>query len=109
MIQTFLHKITNTSNHEICQTFVENRLNELHLQYEQCTNELNRHMSFYPSSLFKDISLDIIDQQLQQFVQIQRKYFEQKINTRLISYKNSLHEQELYRTLSNFNLTLDQV
>ena len=61
--------------------FVQNRFNELHRQYDQCTAKLMAQVSFYPSSL-NNTPLDRIDQQLEEFVQIQQKYVEQKLNGR---------------------------
>jgi hypothetical protein len=98
--------MTKTNEHELCQKFVTNRLTQLNQQYDQCTTELITQYSSCPSTLS---SLQTLDQNLKDFVQIQEKYIINKMNAQLTRYKNMIHEQELFQTVLSANLTIDQV
>ncbi|CAF4050299.1 unnamed protein product [Rotaria sp. Silwood2] len=100
-----VYKRVKSNEHTLCQQLVQHRLTELHGQYDQCTTELRIQSLLCPSTL---LPLDIIDHNLREFVELQQKYFLNKINSRLTRYKNIIQEKELFQTLSNYNLSILQ-
>ncbi|CAF3751880.1 unnamed protein product [Rotaria sp. Silwood1] len=94
-----------TRQSQLCQQFVENRLAELNQQYDQCTTELTAQSHSCPA---KFLPLEKIDDDLKEFVQLEQKYFTTKINSRLTRYKDVIHENELWLTLCNPPLNIDQ-
>ncbi|CAF2960747.1 unnamed protein product [Rotaria sp. Silwood2] len=100
-----VYKRVKSNEHALCQQFVTNRLSELQQQYDQCITESNIQSQLCPPKL---LPLDKTDHNLKEFVQLQQKYLSNKINSRLTRYKDKIHEEELFETLSNYNLSIAQ-
>ncbi|CAF1241717.1 unnamed protein product [Rotaria sordida] len=99
-------KMTKTNEHGLCQQFVINHLTKLNQQYDQCTNELiTQSSNSCPSTL---LSLQNLDENLKDFVEIQEKYIANKMHAQLTRYKNTIQEKVLFQTVSTMNLTIDQ-
>ncbi|CAF1427824.1 unnamed protein product [Rotaria sordida] len=62
-----IYKRMKTNEHTLCQQFVQHHLTELHREYDQCTMKIITQSQLCPSKL---LPLDIIDHNLQEFVQL---------------------------------------
>lgn len=86
--------------------YIEQYLNQLDQQYHEYTNELNKQAELCPMKLKP---LESLDQQLKEFVQLQRKRYIEKLNTRLTRYKDYILENQFYQTILNHVPTEEQV
>lgn len=99
--------MAKTSEHLLCEQFVNNRLNDIKLQLDQCSTELKAQFHSCPITLLP--LKTILDENLKQFVEIQLKYLSNKMNNRLIGYQGVIQEKQLFEILSTFSVTSDQV
>ena len=73
----------------------------------QSTNELMTQSSSCPSTL--PSSLEIIDQRLKEFVRLHHIDFMRTINYRINKWKDQIYEKQLFKQLSYYYLTTEQV
>ncbi|CAF4192638.1 unnamed protein product [Rotaria sp. Silwood2] len=92
----FLHKKIKSKNSQSFKEYIQHHLNELQQQYDQCMNELNQHGELCPN-VFQP--LDILDRKLNDFVQLQRRRFIERLNTRLARYKTYIEENKFYQAM----------
>ncbi|CAF1549283.1 unnamed protein product, partial [Rotaria sordida] len=64
--------MAKTHEHLVCQQFVQKRLNEMKIKYDQFSNELRTQLQSCPVILLQLQST--LDQHLKELVQIQQKY-----------------------------------
>ncbi|CAF1578519.1 unnamed protein product [Rotaria sordida] len=100
-----LYKKVESNDFEMCHQYLKNYINELSEQMKQCQIEVKNQSKLCP---FKELSLDTIDQCLNQFVECQRNYLFRRHNRQVIEFKNNLHAKQLWTTLSTNNLTFDR-
>ncbi|CAF4438859.1 unnamed protein product, partial [Rotaria sp. Silwood2] len=98
------HK-AKTNEHSLCQEFVQKHLKDIQLQFDQYTHDLVTQSEKCPTTLCPLVTLDT---HIKEFIQLQQQSLSNKLNYQLIRYKNIIHEKELFQTLSNYNLTVDQ-
>ena len=99
-------KKAKTNEHQLCQQFVEKRLREIQLQFDQCTYELIQHSETCPSTLLPLVTLD---SRLKEFIQLQQQYLSNKFKNKLLRFKDHIHEKELLERFSIYHLSNDQV
>ncbi|CAF4454554.1 unnamed protein product, partial [Rotaria magnacalcarata] len=99
-----LYTIAKTNDFENCHQYLLNHINDLKINLDQYQMELNRQS---PSCPITTLSLDQIDQRLNEFVICQRKYLLMKNNNQLLKFKDNFHDKDLFKTVSTFRLTTD--
>lgn len=99
-------KKTNLKKMQSCLQYTEHRLNQFVEQYHQLNNELIKQALLCPSELKP---LDILDEKLKEFVQLQRRKFMENLNARLKRYKDHLIENDYYQTLVKYLTTEELV
>ncbi|CAF4171520.1 unnamed protein product, partial [Rotaria sordida] len=99
-------KMAKTDEHLVCQQFVQKRLNEMKIKYDQFTNELRTQLQSCPVTLLQLQST--LDQHLKELIQIQQKYLATKMQFQLKRYEDMIKEMESFQSLSSFPLTSDQ-
>ncbi len=105
-MKNHIYKVAKTNKHELCLEFVRNRLIELNQQFDQCKTELLTQSVSCPSKL---LPIDILDHNLNEFVQLQEKYLSNKMNSQLNRYKNTIEEKKLYQNFFTYDLSNNQV
>ncbi|CAF5005094.1 unnamed protein product, partial [Rotaria magnacalcarata] len=101
-----LYTIAKTNDFENCHQYLLNHINDLKINLDQYQMELDRQSQSCPITT---LSLDQIDQRLNEFVICQRKYLLMKNNNQLLKFKDNFHDQDLFKTVSTFRLTTDRV
>lgn len=99
--------MAKTNDHTLCEQFAKEHLSEIKRKIDQCTTELIIQFQACPTTLLP--LKTTLDQDLKEFVQLQQKYIENKMNFQLTRYQDKIQEKELFQTLSTYSLTNDQV
>ncbi|CAF4552293.1 unnamed protein product, partial [Rotaria magnacalcarata] len=99
-----LYTIAKTNDFENCHQYLLNHINGLKINLDQYQMELDRQSQSCPITT---LSLDQIDQRLNEFVICQRKYLLMKNNNQLLKFKDKFHDKDLFKTVSTFhNITI---
>ena len=78
----------------------------VHNKIEQCTTELTKQSSSCPSTLTR---LELIDKRLHEFIHLHHIDLIRQIKYHVSKLKDNIHEKQLLRQLSSYNLTTQQV
>lgn len=102
--------MAKTDRPDICQQFVMIQLANIKHQLDQCNMELIRQAQASLSSSISNMlpSMEIVDSGLKEYVYVQQKHLFKGIENQLITYKNDIDDQKLYRQLLANNLTTIQ-
>ena len=98
--------MAKTNDFQSCQLYVQNYMDYLKKQLNECQLELLKQSECYS---IKELSLDHLDQCLKEFVDSQRNYLFKRNNEKLNKFKDSIYLKKLFETLSNYNLHQQQV
>ena len=98
--------MSNTKESHLCLQFLEKYINDIQHQLHQCNQTLITQIQSCPENL----SIDIIDQRLKEYISSQQRKFRHKLDRQLSKFKDNIQEKQLDHTLFNGNnLTHDQV
>ncbi|CAF1139902.1 unnamed protein product [Rotaria sordida] len=101
-----LYMMAKSNDFEVCRRYLVTYITDLKKQMDQCKMELIKQSQLCPITT---LSLDRIDQYLNEFVDCQRNYLSTRNSRQLIKFNNDFHEKELFKTISGYRLTFDQV
>ena len=91
---------------DVIQKYLQDYMTLLGNKIDQYKNELNAQLSSYPRVL---PSLEIIDQQLKEFVRLHHCDLLRKVNYQIAQLNTTILIHRFSQQLSSFNLTTTQV
>ena len=97
--------MAQTKNDNEVEHFLQAYLHQLQQQLDQCTTELIAQAISCPQS----ISLSLMESPLQEFVRLHHLDLTRRINFQINTFREHIHEQELFQQLSSYPLTQEQV
>ena len=105
--------MAKTDQLQICKQYVVTQLDNIKQQLDQCNSELTTQAqtSLSSSSSLMSILLpsqEILDRCLKEYVSLQQNYLFRRMDQQLIKYKDEIYDQQLYRHLSAYNITIAQ-
>ena len=106
--------MAKTDQLQICKQYVVTQLDNIKQQLDQCNLELitqaQTSLSSSSSSLMAILlpSQEILDRCLKEYVSLQQNYLFRRMDQQLIKYKDEIYDQQLYRHLSAYNITIAQ-
>jgi len=101
--------MAKTDQLHICKQYVVTQLFNIKQQLDQCNLELTTQAQTSASStLILLPSQEILDNCLKEYVCLQQNYLFKRMDQQLIKCKNEIRDQQLYRHLSAYNITIAQ-
>ena len=98
--------MTKSNDFDVCQRYVENSLQHLQEQLEECQLKLMRQSQLYS---IQDLTLEQLDQSLKEIVDQHRHYLANRQHNKLHQFKDDLNIETLFQRLRTFNLCQQQV
>jgi hypothetical protein len=99
--------MANTTNDtKICHEYLLNYLQNIKKQLRQCQLELIKQSQ---SCAIASLLLDEIDKCLKDYVHNQRNSISKRNNDQLVKFKQHIHESDLCKTISTYQLTMNLV
>jgi hypothetical protein len=99
-------KIVPSNQHGAIEKYLEDYLILLRNKIEQYATELTAQLSSCPSTLFP---LEIIDKKLKEFVRLHHIDLSRTIHYQANKIKSIISEKQIFKQLSHYYLTTDQV
>ncbi|CAF2788571.1 unnamed protein product [Rotaria sp. Silwood2] len=96
-----LFTMAKSNDFEVCHQYLMKYLRDLKKEMDQCQIELVKQSQSCP---FVKLSLDQIDQSLNEFVDCQRKYLSKRNNRQLSKFKDNFHEKKLFENVTKYHL-----
>ncbi|CAF1497015.1 unnamed protein product, partial [Rotaria magnacalcarata] len=101
-----VYRMAKTNEPDLCKQYVVEYLNEIKIHLDLCRIKLNTQAQSWISTL---PSLEILDDNLKQYVRLQNKHLSTIIDKQLARYKNVLEEKKLLQQISFYLTPNDQV
>ncbi|CAF4020406.1 unnamed protein product [Rotaria sordida] len=101
-----LYEMTKTNQADLCENYIMTQLAMIDDQLEQCNLELNKQAQSAIPILLP--ALDIMDTSLKNYVSLQQNYLVERMQHKIMKFKNELRDEQLYRDLFSYNLTTIQ-
>ncbi|CAF4696475.1 unnamed protein product, partial [Rotaria sp. Silwood2] len=99
-----LYTMAISNDFDVCHQYLVNYITDLKKQINQCQIELIKQSKL---CTFTTLSLDQIDQSLNEFVDCQRNYLSKRNNRQLSKFKDNFHEKELFESVTKYHLSFD--
>lgn len=98
--------MAKTKESDRCKQYIIQSLTASRTNLERCHTKLNVQARSWISTLPR---LDILDNNLKQFVHLQNKHLSERINRQLSQYKSILEEQKLFQQILLYLTSNDRV
>ncbi len=106
ILKDYILKIVPSDHQSVIQKYLEDYLILLRNKIEQYATELSAQLSLCPSTLFP---LEISDKKLKEFVRLHHIDLSRTINYQANKIKSIISEKQIFKQLSYYYLTTDQV
>ncbi|CAF1489078.1 unnamed protein product [Rotaria sordida] len=100
-----LYNMAKTTDFELCQQYVIKYIKDIEHEHNLCQMKLREQSQLCSITT---LPLDRIDSHMKKIVQNERHYLSLRNNEQLSKFKDDLHEQQLFETISQYRLTFDQ-
>ncbi|CAF4548417.1 unnamed protein product [Rotaria socialis] len=101
-----VYRMAKTNEPDLCKQYIVEYLNEIKIHLDLCRIKLNTQAQSWISTL---PSLEILDDNLKQYVRLQNKHLSTTIDKQLARYKNVLEEKKVLQQISFYLTPNDQV
>ncbi|CAF1088999.1 unnamed protein product [Rotaria sordida] len=101
-----LYEMVKTNQADLCENYIMTQLAITDDQLEQCDMELDKQTKPPISTLLPP--LDIMDTSLKNYVSLQQNYLVERIQHKIMKFKDELRHEKLYRDLFSYNLSTVQ-
>jgi hypothetical protein len=101
-----LSLMAKTDNFEIWQQYLTNYIRDIKKQIDQYQMKLRKQSALCPVT---SVSFERIDHCLKEYVDCQRKHLTRRNNNQLLKFKDDLKENELFKNITTYYPTVDQV
>ncbi|CAF1431427.1 unnamed protein product [Rotaria sordida] len=99
-----LYNMANTTDFELCQQYVIEYIGEINHELDQCQMKLTKQTQPCPITT---LPLEQIDSHMKKVVEKERQYVSLRNNDQLTEFKDDLHRQQLFQTISQYHLKFD--
>ena len=97
--------MAQTHDYDLIEKFINGHVNRLQQKVELCTTELLSLSLSCPKTLL----LSNLDSRLQEFVRLHHIELTKKVNYNVNKFKDHIQENKLFKGLSSYSLTKEQV
>lgn len=98
--------MAQTNDFTLCHQFLLNYLQDIQEKIDHCMKKLTEQIESYP---IKQISFEIIDRNLKEFVNHQRNYLLRRNNNLLNKFKVNIQNSKTFQDITTYYSTVDQV
>ncbi|CAF5113724.1 unnamed protein product [Rotaria sp. Silwood1] len=101
-----LYNMANTTDFELCRQYIIKYIKENNHELDQCQLKLRKQTQSRPVTT---LPLEQIDSHMKKVVEKERQYVSLRNNDQLTKFKDDLHRQQLFHTISQYHLTFDHM
>src|SRR5689334_16435494 len=98
--------MANTTDFELCRQYIMKYITDVEDELHECQKKLTEQTQLCPVTT---LPLEQIDSHMKKVVEKERQYLSLRNNDQLTKFKDNLHHQQLFQTISQYNLTFDHV
>ncbi|CAF4161777.1 unnamed protein product, partial [Rotaria sordida] len=100
-----LYNMAKTTDFELCRQYINKYIKDIEHELDLCQMKLREQSQLCPITT---LPLVQIDSHMKKLVQNERHYLSLRNNDQLFKFKDDLHVQQLFETISQYCLTFDQ-
>lgn len=97
---------TTTNDTQLCQEYLQNYLEKVKEQLNQCQSELSTQSQSCPIT---SLTLNQIDDRLKEYVHAERKYLLARSNEELKKFEENISGKDLHETMVGYGLSMNSV
>src|SRR5689334_18922143 len=98
--------MANTTDFELCQQYIIKYITDIEDELHECQKKLTEQTQLCPVTT---LPLEQIDSYMKKVVEKERQYLSLRNNDQLTKFKDNLHHQQLFQTISQYHLTFNHV